>query len=295
MYFGVDPHHPELNSLVQTTVSATIEKRGKLYVYALVDGTFDDDVGRQLWEYSKQADTGVVSLYDNTVLSGYEECAPFLMNLSPENLPKLLKFSDGKPMLSLLQSPLPIRVLQQHFAAFLQIRTTSDGMRMVLRFADTMCSQNVLNMFNEAQRSAFCSGFTVWHLINRKGTLTTIDGTCLDATTYVQPAVGEGNAIDITDKQYVGLIDAGEADYILCALAKQAYRLVAERTPSTLYSMIRGLLKQLTEYGIKKDKERYALVAQAIMFPERDQALALLEDAQKHGAEIALQRSASSH
>ncbi|WP_211467414.1 DUF4123 domain-containing protein [Collimonas silvisoli] len=294
MYYGVDPHHPELSSLIQTIISATIEKHGKLYVYALIDGTFDDNVGHQLWEYSKQADTGVVSLYDNTVLSGYEECAPFLVNLSSENLPTLLKLSEGKPMLSIVQSPLPIKALQQHFAAFLQIRTTSDGMRMVLRFADTMCSQNVLNMFNDTQRSAFCSGFTAWHLINRKGMLTTIDGTCLDMTAYMPPAVGEGNAIDVTDRQYAALIDAGEADYILCDLAKQAHFLVAERTSSTLYSMISGLLKQLTEYGIKKDKERYALVAQAIMLPERDQALALLEDAQKHGAEIALQRAASS-
>jgi hypothetical protein len=53
-------------------------------------------------------------------------------------------------------------------------------------------------------------------------------------------------------------------------------------------------LKQLTEYRIKNDKGRYALVTQAIMLPERHQALALLEDAQKNGVEIALQR-ASSH
>ncbi|WP_211453597.1 DUF4123 domain-containing protein [Collimonas antrihumi] len=293
MYFGVDPHHPELNSLIQTTISATIERHGKLRVYALVDGVFDDNLGRQLWALSNQTDTGVVSLYDNTVLSGYEECAPFLMNLSPENLPKLLKFSVDKPMLSVLQSPLSLGAMQQHFAGFLQIRTTSDGVRMPLRFADVMCSQNALKMFNDAQHSAFCSGFTAWHLINRKGTLTSVDGTCLDAATYIRPAVGEGNAIDITDRQYVDLINGGEADFILCDLAKKAFPVVAERTPSVLYSMISALLKQLTVYRINNDAERYALVTQAIMLPEREQALTLLEDAKKYGVEIALQRAAS--
>ncbi|WP_211454128.1 hypothetical protein [Collimonas antrihumi] len=61
MYFGIDPHHPELNTLIHSTISAIVEKHGKLHVYALVDGAFDDDLAPQLWEYSKQANTGVAS------------------------------------------------------------------------------------------------------------------------------------------------------------------------------------------------------------------------------------------
>ncbi|WP_211453413.1 DUF4123 domain-containing protein [Collimonas antrihumi] len=291
MYFGVDPHHPELNDLILTTAGELVEKYGKLYMYALVDGAFDDDVGLRLWKHSQQSDSSVVSLYDNTRLSGYEECSPFLLNLTQKNLPPLLAASEGKPMFSILQSPLTIDALQRHFAAFLQIRTTSDGLCMLVRFADTMCSQNMLNMFNDAQRSAFCSGFTAWHLINRKGTLTTIDGTCLDATAYTPPVIGEDNAIDITDRQYVGLIDSSEADFILCNFAETVPQIVVGRTASTLYTMIAGLLKEMDLRGIKKDTDRRNLIVDALMMPDRYQALALLDAAQEHGVDVALQRA----
>ncbi|WP_211454126.1 hypothetical protein [Collimonas antrihumi] len=57
--------------------------------------------------------------------------------------------------------------------------------------------------------------------------------------------------------------------------------------------MISGLLKGMSQRGINNEPERYALAAQAITLLERHHALELLDDAQMHGVQIALQRSAS--
>lgn len=283
MHYGVDPHHPDLSSAIETTLIDYFNKHHDLFVYALVDGTFDDTLGTELWAHSQQSDSGIVSLYEKAPLSQLEECAPFLMPLTRELLPRLLMHGNGKPMLSILQSPLSIGSLQRHFAGFLQIRTASDGLCFPLRFADTVCSQDTLAMFNDAQRTAFCSGFMAWHLINRQGTLTTVAGTCLDAASYTPPALGEANALDITDKQYAWLIDSGEEDYILSDLAERAPELIAQRKSSVLYSMISELLTAMDERRIRNGPERQELAAQALMLPDRQQALALLDAARPRG------------
>lgn len=293
MYFGVDPHQPDLYDLIESAVRDCIGKHGQSNVIALVDGTFDTALGQELWEYSKRSDSGVVALYDNSALSGLEECAPFLLSMSPERLSQLLAISAGKPMFSIFQTPLAIDALQRHFSAFLQIHTPSEKLHLPLRFADTTCSENVLKMFSDAQRTAFCSGFTVWHLINRKGALTTIQGTPDETASYMPPAIGEANSVEITDKQYVWLMNSSEADFILCDLAKESPRHVGQRKASVLYSMIEGLLKQLTERGINNDRDRYLLAVRSLMFSEQHEALKLLDEAQELGVEMALQRNAT--
>jgi hypothetical protein len=283
MYYGVDPHHPELFSQIEAALSAHLGQREDLHAYALIDGTFDAAFGAQLWALSKQADSGVVPLYDNTPLSELEKCAPFLARLSLEQLPGSLKRCDDKPMLSFLQSPLTINRLQRHFAAFIRVRTPSDGLCFTLRFADTVCSLDALEMFNDAQRAAFCSGFTAWHLINRQGTLTTIAGTCGDAVSYLPPAVTDNCAQDICERQYAMLVDSGDADYILCNLAETAPEITEQRQPSVLYTMVAGLLIAMDQRGIKNNAQRERLVAQALMLPDRQQALALLDMAKTEG------------
>ncbi|MEB0165382.1 DUF4123 domain-containing protein, partial [Glaciimonas sp. CA11.2] len=246
----------------------------------------------EMWKKSRSENSDVVSLYDKTVLSELEECAPFLIAITAMNLSGVLKNCEGKPMLSIMQSPLTIHALQRHFAPFLQIRTPSDGLCFSLPFSDTICSEDILYSFDAAQRKAFCSGFAKWHLINRKGTLTTIDGTCIDTASYVPSAVGESNAFDITDKQYAWLIDSGEADYILRHFAQNIPAITAQRKPSQLYAMITDLITGLNRREILNDPERRKLIAHALVMPDREQAMALLDEAQKHGTEIALLRFA---
>ncbi|MFC5473376.1 DUF4123 domain-containing protein [Paraherbaspirillum soli] len=292
MYYGVDPHHPDLIGLIETAAGKLSDERVRPDVIAMIDGCFDDDLALRFWKHSRQYEQVIVPLYAHSCLSGLEECAPFLLYLTRSNLLGFLKQSAGKPMLSILQSPLSLAGLQRHFAAFLQIRTPSDGLCMPLRFADTMCSEKVLAMFDDGQRAAFCSGFSAWHLINREGTLTTIAGTCVDLASYTPPVVAEANAIDITDKQYARLIDSGEAEYILCNLDEMAPHITTVHKASILYRVIVELLAGMDRRGIKNDLERRNLIRGALQMPDKFEVLALLDAAQKHGVEAALQRFA---
>ena len=291
IYYGLDPYHPELLSQIEATLTEVSTKHAQLSTFVLIDGTFDDDFGMEMWKKSRSENSEVMSLYDKTVLSELEECAPFLIAMTAMNLPGVLKSCAGKPMLSILQSPLTIHALKRHFAPFLQIRTTSDGMCFSLPFSDTICSEDILYSFDTAQRTAFCSGFAKWHLINHKGTLTTIDGTCFDAASYLPSAVGESNAIDITDKQYAWLIDSGEADYILRELAKQPFALPPDQPPSMLFPRIRTLLLAMDKRDITVDHERHVLVAQSLQLPDYFCALDMLDEAQKLGVEAAVKRA----
>ncbi|MGS0743140.1 DUF4123 domain-containing protein [Glaciimonas sp. GG7] len=290
MSYAVDPYHPALLRQIDATLASHINKHAALLTYLLIDGTFDDISSRELWEDSQKNQPDIVSLYDTTALAELEECSPFLLIANPERIAQLLQRSAGIPMLSLLQSPLSIHALQRHFAPFLQVRTPSDGLRFPLPFADTLCSEDILQSFDAEQRSAFCSGFTVWHLINREGTLTSITGTCVDAAAYVVGAVGEANAIDITDKQYARLIDCGEADYLQHHFTKTIPELVTQYRPSTLHTMITELLAAMNRRDIDHDAERRKLLIHALRMSDRGQALALLDAAQKYGADIALER-----
>ncbi|MGS0743637.1 DUF4123 domain-containing protein [Glaciimonas sp. GG7] len=294
MYYGVDPHHPDLLKQTQTTLADYASRHDNLFTYLLVDGTFDDDLAADLWKYSQDPATDIVSLYDRTALAELEECAPFLLPISATWCDLLLQRSEGVPMLSFLQSPLTLQSLQRHFAAFLQVRTPSDGMRCWLRFADTVCSQNILRILDDAQRSAFCSGFTAWHIINREGTLNSIDGSCMDAATYIPSIVFAENAIDITDEQFGLLIESGEADYLLCNLGEKAPAIIADRKASALYAMIAELLAEMDKRAIKKEVDRAHLIFDALQMPNKYAAFALLDAAQEHGVASALQHRAQS-
>ncbi|KAF3996742.1 DUF4123 domain-containing protein [Glaciimonas immobilis] len=290
MNYGVDPHHPDLLGQIEATLAALTEKHPDLITTLLINGTFDDELASEFFMQSKGLRTGVVSLYENSVLSGLEECAPFLLTAEMTRLPRLLARSQGVPMFSLLQSTLTIHALQRHFSAFLQVRTPSDGLCFPLRFSDAMCSQNILRCLNDAQRIKFCSGFTAWHLVNRGGTLTTIEGTCFNATSYTPPIVSADNAIDITDKQYARLIHGGEAAYLLCHFARTVPALVTGAPLSIKYTMITSMLAAMDRRDIMDDTERRDLLSHALRMSDRERAVAMLDAAQQHGTKIAIQR-----
>lgn len=295
MYHGVDSHHPKLESQIIIAIeNGVAEHRNKhdqaLHTYALVDGVYDKTLGAHLWESSQKSNSGVVSLYGKSVVEGYQEVSPFLVQLSNINRPKLLQWSRDKPMLSFLQTPLSLAALQRHFAPFLQVHTPSDGMHFVIRLADTLCTLNVLEILDETQLATIRSGFIAWHLINRKGTLTTIKGTYESA--YIAPAIGENNATNITDRQYKRLLNSSEADTILSCLAEKSPQLVNKRKASVLYTMISRLLKEMTQRNIKNESDRYALIMKAITYSNHYYAMELLDHAQKYGVAEALQQAA---
>ncbi|KAF3995946.1 DUF4123 domain-containing protein [Glaciimonas immobilis] len=281
MFYGVDSHHPNLLRQIEATLVTLTEKHQNITTKILINGTFDDELGLHLFNQSKRPPAGIVSLYENSVLSDLEECAPFLLSADSPRLPRLLERSDGVPMFSILQSPLTIHGLQRHFSAFLQVRTPSDGRCFPLAFSDTTCSEDILQNLNENQRNAFCAGFAAWHLVNREGKLTTINGTCFDAASYAPPALGDANAINITDKQFAGLIDSGEADYILRQLFENSPSSVKDHISSVTFHQIRQLLPELNKRELTQEEERYTLIAEAIRLPDFYKALDMLDTVQK--------------
>src|SRR5450830_966768 len=172
MFFGVDPHQENLPELLDAALQAIEQAHQQqaespLHTYALIDGAFDDAWGSALlWQQSQAVKVHYVrSLYTQSRLEALEECAPFLVIVDHDNrarmLTNLLARTGGKPMLTFIQSPLDLFALQKHLVRFSQIETP-DTLVLPLRFADSVGLPDILEVFDEDQRTALLSGVTVW-------------------------------------------------------------------------------------------------------------------------------------
>lgn len=114
-------------------------------------------------------------------LSGAEErVSPLLVELptNPEGrrraIAYLLKQCNGRPMFSILASPLSFTQLVAHLAHFTQIRLPPDEQEYLLRFADTRIVPTVVQVLSPAQRSQMFGPIHFWLYLDREAKWTGI-------------------------------------------------------------------------------------------------------------------------
>ena len=138
------------------------------------------------------------------------------------------------PVMSLLQSAMTLDQLDAHLQSLLLIE--SDGMRYLLRLADTQMVRAADSIFQPQQRSRFYMGLTAWLTVDHHGSM---DDLCAHPQT--QP----------TTEDLPLQLDAAQADALLTAV-------IVPTVASQIRHLDPGFARQLTH------AEQTAFVTQAI-------------------------------
>ena len=190
-------------------------------------------------------------------------------------------------MITFIQSPLDLFALQKHLVRFSQIETP-DTLVLPLRFADSICLPDILDIFTLEQRAAILSGIAAWQIIDRQGGVLTIAGACCDAALYITPRYGEADRIPFTDAQYVQLFDSSEADGMLYAFSEKQMPIFKQVKVSVLFERVQTALREMDSRQIKNEAERKTLAQYSLTLPDLQKIKAMLDMAQSQGVEAAL-------
>lgn len=154
-------------------------------------------------------------------LSGAEErVSPLLVELptSPEGqrqtIAYLLKQGNGRPMFSILASPLTFTQLAAHLAHFTQIRLPPDEQEYLLRFADTRIVPTVVQVLSPAQRSQMFGPIHFWLYLDREAKWTGISS---EGTTNI----ADGPLLTLTQAQLDAFERATMPDNFIAQLCEE--------------------------------------------------------------------------
>ncbi|MBB3213224.1 hypothetical protein FHW67_002513 [Herbaspirillum sp. Sphag1AN] len=301
MIFGIDPHEDKLAESLDAAL-LTCEQTARLnqaspslHTYALIDGAFDRDWGQRLLLQQLRTQPSyeqyLRSIYTDSRLEVLEECAPFLLRVSPElrltKLERLLAKTNGKPMLSFIQSPLDLITLQRHLLGFSQVETP-DTLVFPLRFADTICFPVIVEALSEPQRNALMAGIAAWHIVNRSGGISTFVGTCFDVENDVAPVGEQTNYIHFTDAQFAQVVAGAEADTLYKEMAASDDAIPHQPKASVLIGQLQAALYEMDKRHISGEKIRKELAFASLTLPDAQAMHSLLDVAQSKGLQAAL-------
>ena len=239
MYFAINTLADDFfDQLAQAAIEAQNADQ-TLTIYALIDTAFfmlDKSSKKSTW--LDQA----VSIYRDTELAALCEASPHLIaiNLLEKNtqlqLRKILNACNGKPMLSIIASPLSIDDLTNRFKPFLEI-SAEDEQSFVLRFADTRILPVLDGILCDEQLPEWRHGISHWWYPNRHGNLVSLP----EYATQNPSKKLKTAHLKLTQSRFNQLIEAGDADAVLDAIFDQNPAFLVEKKPSHFYTMIQQL------------------------------------------------------
>lgn len=248
MYFAIDKLADDFfDQLVQATTKAQNANQ-TLNIYALVDTAFfmlDKSLKQSTWL------DDAISIYRDTALVGLSEASPHLLpiNLLEKNTQqhfrKILHACNGKPMLSVIASHLPIDDLVYRFKPFLEI-SAEDEQTFVLRFADTRILPVLDGILCHEQLSEWRQGISHWWYPDRHGNLASLPEIARQNPTKVRSTMH----LKLSQSRFNQLIEAGNADAILDAIFEQNPTLLSAKKPSYFYTTVQQLQRPLRTFEI---------------------------------------------
>jgi hypothetical protein len=132
------------------------------------------------------ASTPGVPLYGGKYAGdGVEQASPWLCAVPEQGaspgpwLDALFRLCAGRPMLTLLQTRLPLQPLRLHLQQRLEASVT--GATFVVRYADTRCLPQLFEVLDPAQRAAFLESIDGWRYVDRAGALQSLPKQSADA------------------------------------------------------------------------------------------------------------------
>lgn len=230
---------------------------------ALVDTAFDH--GRAT-PALRRHDT--FNCYDFPDLKGLAGAAPCLLVLPGSHAPgfktalrALLHHCSGRPMLSfvaLRQDTTP-RQAVEHWHP-LHWAHTSDGQKLLLRFADTRTLAALPAVLAPPQWAAWTAPLSAWYAVDRTGAIAALpwpDGTASSAA---------ARTLDIGDAQLAAFVESSEPDAALQFLREHLPDILpAGMTGHGFYRQASQALDRARQHGIANWGDQMALVAAALM------------------------------
>lgn len=277
MYFAHDPYAPDLAQQIEQAVRNTLARVPGSQTYALIDASLLPEWGAKLWRVSQAEPQGSLqAVYQDTPMLELEECAPFICLVGPKELPELLAHCNGTPSLSLLCSMLELTALRQHLAQFSRAQTP-DGLYHPTRFADTATLPALLRGMTALQLTAFVQGIAAWYVVGRDGMLQ-----ALTMPERGQKAPPHGDAVhsssfSISEQAMAQVVDATDADRMLCALGDTHPHLGEHRPCAQLYQMACDIVVHMNRLKITAEPERISAFRQAMATRNTEAALAVLQ------------------
>ena len=211
-YFAVDRTNI---ALARNEVAARINEHKHLNWFALVDFAFDHGRKPMKWPGPRWP------LYCHGPLENLLAVSPSLLSLNaaePNDLAAqvahLLVLCDARPMLSFVGSPLGGQEVREHWQAFLRPQT-SDGMELLLRFADTRIVSKLNRALSGANWASFTAPVAQWLVIDRAGDVLSLDINKADTTSPLP------SPWQLQDDEFAALVTQGQPDAVINALAEQ--------------------------------------------------------------------------
>lgn len=191
-------------SLTQAFFAQQMDAAPKVHWAALIDSAFDHGHRSVLGRF------GGIACYATQDLEGLFEVSPQLIPLHGESahatLTRLLQHCSARPMLSVLASEVPLAELVREWHARYWAQTT-DGQRLLLRFADTRVLPVLQTTLSPAQWAGLTAPLQQWFYIARTGK---------PASCALAPeGTVQVSDIELKPRQLDQLVEAAEPDTLL--------------------------------------------------------------------------------
>lgn len=269
MYFAINPPLDTLPAQIAQEFTELREalsgapSHALLRMYALVDGAFDESFLSA--RYTRTASP--LSLYTDTALQALGMAAPHLV-AAPDGvqeakgwLSHLFSAANGKPMLSLIASPLGVAELARHLLPYL-IAMTPDTVEWPVRWGDTRVLPELLKALPHSQRHHFLSPVKRWWSAGRDGNLLRWEGAAM------LPAPAGFDKLPLSDEQFAALVDAAEADSVLANLYDSQPDLLEVDSPAQCHARVATHLELASANGIHAAPARQHLSTLAVLLAE---------------------------
>ena len=277
MYLAHDAYAPDLDQQVEQAIRKTLTLHPTTKTYALIDAALLPEWGAKLWGVSQSEPNGSLqALYQDTPLQELEECAPFIGLIGPSDLKGQFEHCSGTPFLSLICSKLDISSLRKHLAQFSRVETP-DGIFHTTRVADTAVLPLLLRGMTAKQLATFAQGLDAWYIVGRDGLLQALS---MPEKAQKAPVHGDevrASSFTMSEQAMATVVDATDADRMLCALGEKYPSLVEQRPSAQWYQMASTIVHKMNNLKIEAEPERISAFRQAMASPSEEAALAVLQ------------------
>jgi hypothetical protein len=277
MYFAHDAYANDLDQQTERATCSTLASHPDSKTYALIDASLLPEWGTTLWNTSQAKPAGTLqAVYQDTPLHALEECGPIVGQIGPDDLQGLFAHTSGTPFLSVICSALGTTALRAHLAQFSRAQTP-DGLYHPTRFADTAVLPILLRALTAKQLTAFLQGIDAWYIVGRDGMLQSLP---MPEKAQMAPPHGDdiqATSFTMSEQAMAMVVDATDADRMLCALGEKYPHLVEPRPSAQLYQMACFVVNNMNKLKIAAEPERISAFRQAMASTNEEAALAVLQ------------------
>lgn len=246
-YYAVDPYD---HILLRDGIAEKIGISPEEHWYALIDRAFDH--GAKQFSAASESE---YPLYRTGRLQALEMVSPCLIELPAVSqaqlrklLGKLLFHCRGRPMLSFLQSEHGGNEFVEAWQDLLEVET-ADGQAFLLRFSDTRVLPELNKCVTPLWRR-LSHAITAWWIIDRQGNLVALP---------VHVGNGEPGRFSIDDREFSCLLASGLPDALADRLHEPFPNLLAKRSGSANYRLLRSGCELAGRHGIEAFPDQLAL------------------------------------